>query len=809
MRVKDLLENNVEFYPSEEHPEEDVPVVSVLLPTFSRYKSGLLERAVSSVLSQSFRALELIIVVDGSTDGTLDYVKSVMKTDGRVSCIYHKKNIGLPAVSEYEAYMKSRGQYIAFIFDDNEWYPDALERTLRFMHEHNIQACFGITYFYVDHTRLQIGGDTANISDLLLTNICGNGSVVLHREVIENVGLYDPHLALTRLCDWDLWRRIIRQYAFVPSEIPFTTEHGVNLSNSLGNSYDMNRRIAEERMQQERNARLLPAAFENVDIAEHYHTSPAYFDYVSRQSLIHQNKFWWEKIQYTLHNNSNSCIPAKYVAVICNEINASITLTFLKQLQEKGIIIRFYLLNTFETPDLVRLDALIIARTLFPENHPLLAAAKQLHIPVYHYVDDCFPVLSVDYSENEEICQRAELTNQETLSAYEGVICSTEALADYYRINHLHGNCFVLGPSPVFPLKEQLSVSTGPVTIGFMGGAFRASVLEEIVLPALIRLSEQIAIRLVLPDYYNDDSFFEDISTTTVEIIQIPFHISYEETIASYLQHHIQILIHPGNPLGNNKYKTLGAIFNAVQLGAVPVCSDILPYSAYAGKEIMCLCRNDIEVWYRNLLELLRNPQRMQVLFENALAFCKDMYSVENSSREFVAEISKMRDVSPYEQLSRFETIQSQLIQSTSSLQGHGVIHPEKIAFVPMYQRRRTYYIESYRDNLSGIGLIFANTDPAAHGSICVRIIHAGNTWHEEILSSDDIKNNAWTTIAFPPIASCEGEVICIAITIDSSLRSALGIFERKSNSTYAERIAARFGISVKKRNVLYYTLFS
>ena len=119
------------------------PEVSVLLPTFRRAKSGLFEKAVQSVLHQSFESLELIIIDDASTDGTADLIARFMKEDARVSCIRHQYNIGLPAISEYEGYMRARGEYIAFIFDDNEWEPRALEETISLMKERQIRACYG------------------------------------------------------------------------------------------------------------------------------------------------------------------------------------------------------------------------------------------------------------------------------------------------------------------------------------------------------------------------------------------------------------------------------------------------------------------------------------------------------------------------------------------------------------------------------------------------------------------------------------------------------------------------------------------
>lgn len=90
------------------------PRVSVILPTFRRGDSGLLSAAIDSILDQSLRELELLIVDDASTDSTAGIIAEAMLRDPRVSVIRHARNIGLPAVSEYEGYLLARGDRIAF-----------------------------------------------------------------------------------------------------------------------------------------------------------------------------------------------------------------------------------------------------------------------------------------------------------------------------------------------------------------------------------------------------------------------------------------------------------------------------------------------------------------------------------------------------------------------------------------------------------------------------------------------------------------------------------------------------------------------
>ncbi|MBQ3060488.1 MAG: glycosyltransferase family 2 protein, partial [Desulfovibrio sp.] len=125
MKVKDLIKNST-FIKSIKHDTYS-PEISVILPTYRRFKNGYFERCVDSILNQTFNNIELIIIDDCSFDGTFERIKKYIDTDYRVSCIRHSYNIGLPVVGTYEAFCKSRGKYISFIFDDGEYTVNALE----------------------------------------------------------------------------------------------------------------------------------------------------------------------------------------------------------------------------------------------------------------------------------------------------------------------------------------------------------------------------------------------------------------------------------------------------------------------------------------------------------------------------------------------------------------------------------------------------------------------------------------------------------------------------------------------------------
>jgi glycosyltransferase involved in cell wall biosynthesis len=99
------------------------PFVTIVIPTYNR--AYCLDRSISSVLSQSFRDLELIIVDDGSTDGTAEMLKGY--ADERIRVVAHGNNRGVTAGLN-TGFDNARGDWIGLIGSDDEYLPGALEK---------------------------------------------------------------------------------------------------------------------------------------------------------------------------------------------------------------------------------------------------------------------------------------------------------------------------------------------------------------------------------------------------------------------------------------------------------------------------------------------------------------------------------------------------------------------------------------------------------------------------------------------------------------------------------------------------------
>jgi glycosyltransferase involved in cell wall biosynthesis len=231
--VRDYLEDQ-KVIRSERAPVR--PVVSVVLPTWRRYVTGTLQRAVDTVLDQSFRDIELIVVDDGSTDGTWDYLRERQTRDPRLVLIRHEQNSGLPAIRSNEGIELSRGRYVAFQFDDDEWEDGALEMLVARGESLSQPAVvYGNSLMVFSPSReVPYPSVPVNLLNLFRHNRILNNSVLIPRILLERVGLYDCHLGMRRICDWDLWLRLIRHFPFEAAAGVVSRAHVARDASHLG-----------------------------------------------------------------------------------------------------------------------------------------------------------------------------------------------------------------------------------------------------------------------------------------------------------------------------------------------------------------------------------------------------------------------------------------------------------------------------------------------------------------------------------------------------------------------------------------------
>ena len=177
-------------------------LVSVIITTYRR--PALLCRAIESVLRQSYQGIEIIVVDDASEDTTEERVREI--EDERIKYICHAKNMGLAAVGRNTGLKEAKGEFVAFLDDDDEWREDKLERQLRLMGRYD--AVFSSALVNRKYEK-RYGYADVSVSALRRGNQFCPSSLLARTAIMREVG-FDENLRQGE--DWDAYIRMIRKH---------------------------------------------------------------------------------------------------------------------------------------------------------------------------------------------------------------------------------------------------------------------------------------------------------------------------------------------------------------------------------------------------------------------------------------------------------------------------------------------------------------------------------------------------------------------------------------------------------------------
>jgi len=205
-----------------------MPGVSVIIRSHNRRDT--LPSAIQSVLKQTYKDFEIIVVDDASTDGSREFLSTF--DDDKVHCIQHGENLG-PAAALNSGIEASRGEFIAFLDDDDEYVPDKIERQLEILDSSPPEIGLVYTGIRLVNKAGKIVGQRLPSRSFWLglshSDFIGPTPLV-RRECFEKVGLFDENLPYFE--DRDMWLRVSDKYdfAFVKSPLLKMREHPGRLS---------------------------------------------------------------------------------------------------------------------------------------------------------------------------------------------------------------------------------------------------------------------------------------------------------------------------------------------------------------------------------------------------------------------------------------------------------------------------------------------------------------------------------------------------------------------------------------------------
>ena len=257
---------------------------------------SFIQDAIRSVVNQTFEDWKLIIVDDGSTDET--YLKAKEVRDDRISLIRLDKNSGSCGLPRNVGIRASKGEFVAFLDADDIWMPEKLQMQLSAFRQDPETG-----FVYTKYIRFDDKGDIGSqfflrgysgrlFKNLLRRNFIAPSTVMVKKEVLENVGYFTEDRTLIGSEDYELWLRlayyyraafidkILMKYRLHPSSVSLLQRDGIH----------------------ERQIKVLESAFSKLNVPEKHQKAALSHHYavMGRAYLKMQKYDLFEK--YTLQS---------------------------------------------------------------------------------------------------------------------------------------------------------------------------------------------------------------------------------------------------------------------------------------------------------------------------------------------------------------------------------------------------------------------------------------------------------------------------------------------------------------------------
>jgi len=176
--------------------------VSIIMPTYNR--KNIIEKAVNSVINQTYSEYELIIVDDGSTDGTEDLIKKKYRNYLKYGKIkYFKQKNGGVSKARNKGLSEAKGNVIAYLDSDNYWFETYLEKMVSALFNNNVNTAYSAEEVNDDYRNNKYVRETRYDRTLILRGNFIDINIFVHKKFLyDKLGGFNE--SLNRLVDWDL-----------------------------------------------------------------------------------------------------------------------------------------------------------------------------------------------------------------------------------------------------------------------------------------------------------------------------------------------------------------------------------------------------------------------------------------------------------------------------------------------------------------------------------------------------------------------------------------------------------------------------
>lgn len=189
-----------------------MPKISIILPTYNGEK--YIRESIESIICQTFRSWELIIVNDCSTDNTKIIINEYAENDSRIKVIDNKRNKKLPT-SLNIGFSKANGDYLTWTSDDNIFLPNALYEMNEYL-DRNVSDIMVCARYSVinEYGEYLYKSDKYDLERVFVNN-CVGACFMYRKEVVNSIGEYNADKFLIE--DYDYWLRILFKYGNIGS----------------------------------------------------------------------------------------------------------------------------------------------------------------------------------------------------------------------------------------------------------------------------------------------------------------------------------------------------------------------------------------------------------------------------------------------------------------------------------------------------------------------------------------------------------------------------------------------------------------
>ncbi|MFV1951556.1 MAG: glycosyltransferase family 2 protein [Nitrospinota bacterium] len=193
-----------------------MPEISIIIPVYNR--PLLVKEAIDSVMAQTYTDFELIVVDDGSTDTTADVIQKYIETYSNISVhlrYIYQSGLGVSAARN-NGIDAANGKLTTFLDSDDLWQPNKLKRQMEFFASHpEAKICYTDEIWIRHNKRVNPCKVHQKYSGRIFEHclpccIISPSSVIIKKEVLEEVGLFDESLPACE--DYDLWLRIAGRF---------------------------------------------------------------------------------------------------------------------------------------------------------------------------------------------------------------------------------------------------------------------------------------------------------------------------------------------------------------------------------------------------------------------------------------------------------------------------------------------------------------------------------------------------------------------------------------------------------------------